>query len=208
MAWRGWDDYNHGWHESRSRGDANWNWSGWADNNPGWHESRSRGDANWSGLDGMTTAEAETTAVEKTTAVEWLDGNDSGGGAAAVAEALPLPLDLALRVTAVAEALPLEYFQSFTAWTSNYKQRNTALKYLRERAEARHEDVVVLPFDLVQQEIAEITHDKGVQFHFSDTSFKPWYWQEMVAQLDEPSMRFVVNGEDPGRSRGLVSCKL
>jgi hypothetical protein len=194
MAWRGWDDYNHGWHESRSRGDANWNWS------------RSRRDANCSGLDGISTAEAETHAVEETTAVEWLDGNDTGGGATA---ALPLPLDLALRVTTVAlRALPLEYFQSFTTWTSNYKQHNIALKYLRERAEARQEDVVALPFDFVQQDIAEITHDKGVHFHFSDTSFKPWYWQEMVAQLDEPSMRFVVNGEDPGRSRGLVSCKL
>jgi hypothetical protein len=166
---------------SRSRGDANWSWSGWADNDLGWHEGRSRGDANWSGLDGMTTAEAETTAVQETIAVAWQPW-------------------MAPR--------SLEYFQSITRWTSNYRQHNIALKYLRELAEARQEDVVVLPFDFWATEIAEITHDKGVQFHFSGTSFKPWYWQEMVAQLDEPSMRFVVNGEDPGRSRGLVSCKL
>ena len=179
MAWR--------WHESRSHGDANWNWNDWADNNPGWQVSRSRGDANWSGVDANWSgvAEAETTAEEETTAV-----------AATVA---------------LGWVWSLKYFQSFQSfhhWTSNYKQHNIALKYLRERAEARQEDVVVSPFHFEGQEIAEITHDKGVTYHFSDTKFKRWYWQEMVAQLDEASMRLVVEGEDPVRSRGLVSCKL
>ena len=36
-----------------------------------------------------------------------------------------------------------------------------------------------------------------------------WAWQEMVAQMDEDSMRFIVEGEGPDhRSRGLVGCRL
>ena len=60
--------------------------------------------------------------------------------------------------------------------------------------------------------VAEIVHDKGVLFHFEGEPKIPWRWQEMVAQLDDESMRFVVEGLDTGdkqnRSRGLVQCSI
>ena len=77
------------------------------------------------------------------------------------------------------------------SWTDNYKQHNAALKYIRDKAEADGDDVV----------------------HFDHHSAHPvnpskrWSWQEMVAQLDDPSMRRVVQGID-FRSRGIVSCRL
>ena len=38
-------------------------------------------------------------------------------------------------------------------------------------------------------------------------TWREWSWLEMLAQLDEDSMAFVVQGED-NRSRGLVGCDI
>jgi hypothetical protein len=170
------------WHQGHSS--HSWQEDPWR------HESRSRGRTtpqweNWSGLDDDSSVEQlETTAVEPT---------------AAVAEGLPLPHDWPWY---------LEYFQSYTEFTNHYRQHNIALKYLRDRAEARGECLVVLPCtQFVHTDIAQLDQP-GEHYRFSDTLKWPWYWQEMVAQLDGPSMQFVVHGEGPGRSRGIVGCML
>ena len=33
-----------------------------------------------------------------------------------------------------------------------------------------------------------------------------WWWQEMVAQLDDASMKFVVQGENGDDSVGIIAC--
>ena len=50
-----------------------------------------------------------------------------------------------------------------------------------------------------------------MEFFFSEdpTQDWPWRWQEMIAQLDDASMRHVVEGDDPSnRSRGVTGCML
>ena len=67
----------------------------------------------------------------------------------------------------------------------------------------------MIPSEYEPQDVAEIMHEKGTAYHFSQTSFNPWTWQEMVAQMDQESMAFVVQGEGQDhRSRGLVGCGL
>jgi hypothetical protein len=43
-------------------------------------------------------------------------------------------------------------------------------------------------------------------FSFSETRRFYWWWQEMVAQLDDASMKFVVQGENGDDSVGAISC--
>ena len=59
--------------------------------------------------------------------------------------------------------------------------------------------------------VSHMVHDKdNTKAIFVGEPNIPWRWQDMVAQFDEESMQFVVEGSvlDPVRSRGLVSCRL
>ena len=54
--------------------------------------------------------------------------------------------------------------------------------------------------------VPNVRHDDaGMGFEVGDDWNVPWSWHEMVAQLDDASMRLVVCGPE-GRSRGLVGC--
>ncbi len=53
---------------------------------------------------------------------------------------------------------------------------------------------------------AEIDHPRGMQFSFK-TDRVQWSWLDMIAQLDEPSMRYVVNGDESrGSGCGVTEC--
>ena len=45
-----------------------------------------------------------------------------------------------------------------------------------------------------------------LEYDFDTDDMRSWSWMEMVAQLDDASIEFVVTGE--GRSGGLVGCDL
>ena len=53
--------------------------------------------------------------------------------------------------------------------------------------------------------VAAIVHPPGTEFWFEETDMREWSWWEMVSQLDEDSLTYVV--EDGDRSRGLVGCE-
>ena len=97
----------------------------------------------------------------------------------------------------------LEYFRSIPLYT-NWKDHNIALKFLREHCEANNHTVFWLDSAVP---VPEIDHPKGTSFSFNPDVTNPWEWQQMVAQLSDESMQFVVEGED-GRSRGIVNCCL
>ncbi len=104
----------------------------------------------------------------------------------------------------------LEHFRSFVKYTDTYKQHNLALKFFRDTNEASGIDQKNFS-NTLPEEVAEILHDtKGPLYRINAEVTHAWNWQEMVAQLDDESMRFVVEGDeaaDPqNRSRGLVSC--
>jgi hypothetical protein len=101
------------------------------------------------------------------------------------------------------------YGQWFPDWSGTYKLHSIALKYFRDYAEANDVHEVIFPFESTPVPVPKFTHEKGPAYSFDPTTpGVPWVWQEMVAQMDDASMEFVVTGEGDHRSRGLVSCKL
>ena len=53
--------------------------------------------------------------------------------------------------------------------------------------------------------VATIVHPLGVKYSFVEDDMREWSWWEMVAQLDDESLRYVV--QDGDRIRGLVGCE-
>jgi len=51
----------------------------------------------------------------------------------------------------------------------------------------------------------KIVHPKGMDYSFDRNHKCEWLWQEMIAQLDDASIDFVVCGPEH-RSRGIVAC--
>jgi hypothetical protein len=107
----------------------------------------------------------------------------------------------------------MEYFQDLRMQcrTGEYNRHSAALKYFRIYGEDA--GVESVPFDNTEDSlVSRIVHVHGIHgtsFHFVGEPTIPWKWQEMVCQLDDDSLEFVVTGQDIGnRSRGLVSCWL
>ena len=103
----------------------------------------------------------------------------------------------------------LEYFQNFDlGYNTSYKKHSRAMIWFRECLErcGRIEDV--FRNDAIYEVPSMIDND-GPEYIFVECECGPWcdwQWQEMVALLDDDSMRKVVQGPDY-RSRGLISCK-
>ena len=47
---------------------------------------------------------------------------------------------------------------------------------------------------------------RGMAFSLNEQLTFYWWWQEMVAQLDDASMKFVVQGENGDDRVGIISC--
>ena len=101
----------------------------------------------------------------------------------------------------------MDYFQNLDV-TTNWKDHNVALKWFREGCERKGtQDFYFSNMD--PETVAQIVHEKGTAFSFDEAApLTPWRWQEMVAQWDENSMTFVVEGPPDNRSRGIVKCRL
>ena len=93
------------------------------------------------------------------------------------------------------ECFTMEYFRNFQPWSCRYPMHNAALKWFRQCGEQGGLDRKV--FHNTQPEmVAQLIHPKGMEFKFSEdpTQDWPWHWQEMIAQLNDASMRHVVEG--------------
>ena len=86
---------------------------------------------------------------------------------------------------------------------------NTALKYFRQEAEERRSECVTFK-NSAPAKMKEMVKGEKTEFSFRGNPNIEWHWLEMVAQLDEESLAYVVEGPllDPNRSRGLISCRL
>ena len=160
--------------------------------------------------------------IQRRTAVAAGSYLDHGPGVG-ITSAVPHPSrggPLPVPITAVAGAgssggntqvFPVEYFLQWQGWTDTCKQHNVALKYFRDYAEEYALTVIHFTNTAEGNPVAQIVHEKGPNYHFVGEPTIPWNWQEMVAQMDEHSMRWIVQGlqevANP-RSRGLVSCRL
>ena len=110
--------------------------------------------------------------------------------------------------------LRIEHFQQVEMGDS-WKTHNQALKYLRDQYIARYgsgepEDYgeYGLESDLQSRYgIPHVVHKpKKPDYTFDFTSIKDWHWQQVIGQLEDESMEFVVHDGD--RSRGIVRCSL
>ena len=116
-----------------------------------------------------------------------------------------LPL-LGPEAAAGAGILTVEFFKSIVHFEGEYCQHSAALKWLRKVCEDEgYEDGYVLSSSR-KTAVAAIIHPPGVKYWFNSDDMRLWSWWEMVAQMDEKSIKYVV--EDGDCSRGLVACEV
>ena len=139
------------------------------------------------------------------------DGSGSGNGGAAVTPAQRTVAPPGATAVAVqgghGEMFTVDFFKNFRTFTGAYKQHNAALKWFRVVQE-RLDTPCDLHFSNTDEvAVAAIIKGKGMDFDFDETTLWSWSWLELVAQLDDESIDFVVKGPDD-RSCGLWQCSL
>ena len=103
------------------------------------------------------------------------------------------------------EVLTAEFFLRMAAFEGQYKQHSAALKYFRELCELDGRVDGLILSNSHMAAVAAITHPKGERYWFDSQDMRGWSWWEMVAQMNEESIRYVC--EDGDSSRGLVGCE-
>ena len=111
-----------------------------------------------------------------------------------------------------ATVTPMAFFQSFSAFNHHWSRHNEALKWIRDEHELYQTPFNTQPFlvpeNLMMKECARFPknakNEHNMDYFFTNR-WVAWNWKEMVAQLDETSMQYVVCGPQ-GRSGGLVCC--
>ena len=92
-------------------------------------------------------------------------------------------------------------------WRGNWKQHNAALKWFRDvMVTGRHGAYHIMWFADEPVAVATMIHAaKGPTFHFDEPWTRDWDWKEMLCQLDEDSLKYVVEGPNR-RSSGVTGC--
>ena len=108
---------------------------------------------------------------------------------------------------AAPDVYDLAFFQGISEFSANYQQRNAALKWFRQIMEDDEEgEDTFRRFDNREPvAVAMIIKDKGMDYDFHETRSRAWHWFELVSQLTDESMAFVVDGPDH-RSGGVTGC--
>ena len=167
--------------------------------------------------------EHETAVAENTGAVA---GDEAGAGSAQIMPANETAvvvceiLNAGVAGERAVEVAPRQvfdvaFFNGLEVDSTNYKRHNVALKWFRDSLEAKG----IFSKEFMNEEVYQISaivHEKGPLYHFDDNIKTPWKWQDMVAQLDAPSLQLVCAGlpgssygrETTDRSRGIVSCRI
>ena len=99
----------------------------------------------------------------------------------------------------------MAFFLSMESFEGDFKQHSAALKFFREQCESDGRGEGVILSNSHKAEVAAIIHPPGTEFWFDHADMRVWSWWEMVAQMNEESIRYVV--EDGDSSRGLVGCE-
>ena len=85
-------------------------------------------------------------------------------------------------------------------------QHSAALKYFREICESDGNDEGFVLSNSHKTPVAANIHPRGTGYRFDHGDMRVWSWWEMVAQMNEEAIRYVV--EDGDGSRGLVGCEV
>ena len=95
-------------------------------------------------------------------------------------------------------------FKGYSCYSATWQQHNHALQWLRTMRELEK-----TPFDsppirfsnFGHQDVATVRHELRSNFEFTPEVTTPWCWKEMVAQLRDDDIEFVVGD-------GLIRCEL
>ena len=92
-------------------------------------------------------------------------------------------------------------------WRGNWKQHNAALKWFRDvMVTRRHGAYHIIWLADEPVAVATMIHAaKGPTFHFDEPWTRDWDWKEMLCQLDEESLKYVVEGPNCSSS-GVTGC--
>ena len=101
--------------------------------------------------------------------------------------------------------LNVEHFLRMEAFEGQFKQHSAALKFFRGQCESDGRGEGFIFSNSHKAKVAAIIHPPGMEFWFDHADVRVWSWWELVAQMDEESIRYVV--EDGDCSRGLVGCE-
>ena len=99
----------------------------------------------------------------------------------------------------------MAFFLAIRSFEGDFNQHNAALKYFRHRCDLQRNEVGFALSNAHKAAVAAIAHPPGPKFWFEETDMRVWSWWEMVAQMNEESIRYVC--EDGDSSRGLVGCE-
>ena len=101
------------------------------------------------------------------------------------------------------------FLTHYPSFTDSYKQHSAALKWFRDCAEEDGHTCALFKKDHPAF-VPEIIHPTKTTYKYRAGNDTEWRWQEMIAQMDKESMRYVVEGPpDAGnRSRGVHMCQL
>ena len=119
----------------------------------------------------------------------------------------PLVLEDSVPPPMGVQVFDLVYFRSWRPFTGDCSQHNVALKFFRSQQALVNDPFQSPSLELYAFEptaVAVINHPKGMAWTFTG-EWRQWSWHEMIAQLDDDSMKKVVTGLE-GRSGGLVGC--
>ena len=153
------------------------------------------------------TSSADPTAVAEVPGTSSTDPPAVAENPTAVAVAVMEPLIFPIGVPTA--AFDLAYFQGFQPFTGGYKQHNLALKSIRDLAESSQQNFMVFNNDQ-PIDIPVCDHPEGMSFSIDYTQRTLWNWKEMVALLNEDSMKRVVEGPNAAVAEGIkiVGCAI
>ena len=96
------------------------------------------------------------------------------------------------------EVFGVMYCLNFRQFSGMYKQHNQALKYWRRQSELPGRFVLESGFkkidNVVPEDVALVVHGERTNFDFDGTQIVKWGWWEMIAQLRDDDIRYVVGG--------------
>ena len=106
----------------------------------------------------------------------------------------------------------VDHFKSLTEFSGSYKQHNLALKGYREYCRVDgpiYKEIAKLGVSFsnaMLAAVAEVVHDKkGPDFQVDLKKMKHYNWKEMIAQLRDEDIEWVVNG-DSNKGGGVERC--
>ena len=85
--------------------------------------------------------------------------------------------------------LSLELFTAMEAFEGDFKQHSAALKFFRKRCERERNNEGLVLSNSHKAAVAAIVHPRGMEYCFEEADMRVWSWWELVAQLDEDSLR-------------------